>query len=30
MQLRQLTVVAPSPGQLPGRFLLHGSLKWLE
>lgn len=25
-----MTVLAPSPGRLPGKFLLTGSLKWME
>jgi polyribonucleotide 5'-hydroxyl-kinase len=30
MERRKLTVLSPSPGILPSRYLLLGSLKWLE
>uniref|UniRef100_A0A7S1EUV0 Protein CLP1 homolog n=1 Tax=Timspurckia oligopyrenoides TaxID=708627 RepID=A0A7S1EUV0_9RHOD len=27
---KQITVLSPSPGKLPGKFLITGSVKWLE
>ena len=30
LQNERLKVLSPCPGQLPGRFLLAGEVKWLE
>ncbi|KAL5722601.1 polynucleotide 5'-hydroxyl-kinase [Ranunculus cassubicifolius] len=30
IQRKKITYLAPSPGELPGRFLIVGSLTWLE
>jgi hypothetical protein len=30
MEKKELTVLSPSPGKLPGKYLIVGSLVWLE